>query len=73
MIPYFNSQFGFSDLLKTLLCRKPEEKLTRIFQKVSGKRYILFTASCRAALYLAYKAIDEKGVVHTSPLTCKVA
>lgn len=73
MIPYFNPQFGFSGLIRTLLCRKPEEKLTRIFQKVSGKRYILFTASCRSALYLAYKAIDEKGVVHTSPLTCKVA
>jgi len=73
MIPYFNPQFGFSDLFKTLLCRKPEEKLTRIFQKVSGKRYILFTASCRSALCLAYKAIGKEGVVHTSPLTCKVA
>lgn len=60
MIPYFNPQFDFCDLFKTLLCRKPEEKLTRIFQKASGKRYILFTASCRSALYLAYRAIGKE-------------
>ncbi len=73
MIPYYNPNFGFSDLFRTLFCRKPEEKLTRIFQKASGKKYILFTASCRSSLYLAYKAIGKEGMVHTSPLTCKVA
>jgi len=73
MIPYYNPNFGLLDLIKTLLCTKAEEKLTRNFQKATGKRYILITSSCRAALYLAYKAIEKEGVVHTSPLTCKVA
>lgn len=73
MIPYYSPYFGFLDLIKTMLCFGAEVKLSEKFRELSGKKYILFTSSCRSALYLAYKAIGKKGLVHTSPLTCKVA
>jgi len=73
MIPYYNPHFGFNDLIQTIFCRDAEEKLADKFRAQTGKRHILFTSSCRSALYLAYKAIGQIGMVHTSPLTCKVA
>ncbi len=73
MIRYYNPHFGFHDLIKTMLCLGAEAKLAEKFRDLTGKEYILFTSSCRSALYLAYKAIGRIGVVHTSPLNCKVA
>lgn len=73
MIPYYNPYFGLTDLLKTFLCVNAEAELEEKFRQLTGKKYILFTASCRSALYLAYKAIGKSGLVHTSPLTCQVA
>ncbi|MDD4560799.1 MAG: DegT/DnrJ/EryC1/StrS family aminotransferase [Candidatus Cloacimonetes bacterium] len=73
MIPYYNPHFGFLDLIRTMFCLGTEAKLAEEFRDLTGKKYILFTSSCRSALYLAYKAIGRNGVVHTSPLTCKVA
>ena len=73
MIPYYSPHFGLIDLLKTFFCFNAEAELEEKFRKLTGKKYILFTASCRSALYLAYKAIGETGLVHTSPLTCQVA
>lgn len=73
MIPYYSPHFGFLDLIKTIFCFNAEAMLAERFRELTGKKYILFTSSCRSALYLAYKAIGKKGTVHTSPLTCKVA
>jgi len=73
MIPYYSPHFGILDLIKTLVCFNAEAKLADKFRTLTGKKHILFTSSCRSALYLAYKAIGRNGFVHTSPLTCKVA
>lgn len=73
MIPYYNPHFGFLDLIRTMFCLGAEAKLAEKFRDLTGKKHILFTSSCRSALYLAYKAIGKRGMVHTSPLTCKVA
>jgi dTDP-4-amino-4,6-dideoxygalactose transaminase len=48
-------------------------EITSYFKKLTGKKYILITNSCRSALYLGYKAMNKTGEVITSPLTCKVA
>jgi len=73
MIQYYSPHFGVIDLLKTVFFRNSEEKLCDYFRILTGKKYVLITSSCRSALYLAYKAIGKKGIVHTSPLTCKIA
>jgi len=73
MIPYYSPHFGFYDLIKTIICRDADERLKAKFRELTGKKYILITSSCRSALYLAYKAIGVTGIVHTSPMTCKVA
>lgn len=73
MIPYYSPHITVYDLFKSLLCRDAEEGLRNYFSALTGKRYILLTSSCRSALYLSYIAIGKTGIVHTSPLTCKVA
>lgn len=73
MIPYYNPHYGLQDFIKTIFCQNADEKLRQKFRKITGKKYILITSSCRSALYLAYKTIGKTGTVHTSPLTCKVA
>lgn len=73
MIPYYSPHFSVADLLKTIFCKNAEDKLCNYFRKLTGKKYILITSSCRSALYLAYQSIEKKGIVHTSPLTCKVS
>jgi dTDP-4-amino-4,6-dideoxygalactose transaminase len=50
-----------------------EKTIINYFSKLTGKKYVLITNSCRTALYLAYKAVGATGEVITSPLTCKVA
>ncbi len=73
IIPYYSPHFGVIDFLKTLFFRNSEEKLCNYFRVLTGKKYVLITSSCRSALYLAYKSIGKNGIVHTSPLTCKIA
>jgi dTDP-4-amino-4,6-dideoxygalactose transaminase len=73
MIPYYSPHFGIKELIKALFCNQSKIKLFNYFRKVTGKKYILITSSCRSALYLAYKVIEKQGIVHTSPLTCQVA
>ena len=73
MIPYYSPHFSVADLLKTIFCKNAEDKLCNYFKKLTGKKYVLITSSCRSALYLAYQSIEKKGIVHTSPLTCKVS
>ena len=52
---------------------KAHESIADYFRKLTGKKHILITNSCRSALYLAWQCIDKTGEVITSPLTCKVA
>lgn len=73
MIPYYSPNFYIKDLVKSIFCRDADQRLVQYFQKLTGKKYVLATSSCRSALYLAYQSIGIQGVVHTSPLTCKVA
>lgn len=73
--PYSSSNISFRALIAGLFrSRSKSEKFLRdFFIDLTGKKYILFTNSCRTALFLAYKACDIKGEVITSPLTCKVS
>ena len=73
MIPFNRTHFSLLSLVKALFCVKSEEKLQMLFRRYTGKKFILITNSCRSALYLTYKCMDDKGHVITSPLTCKVA
>ncbi len=60
-------------VLKALFIRRSEERVTKYFRELTGKKYILLTNSCRAALYLAYKSLKKIKTVITSPLTCTIA
>jgi dTDP-4-amino-4,6-dideoxygalactose transaminase len=72
---YYNPNLKLSVALKSLFrsSKKAEEEIIDYFRKLTGKRYVLITNSCRTALFLAYKAIGREGEVISSPLTCKVA
>ncbi len=73
MIPYYSPNYHITDFFKSITCNCAEQKLYDYFYGLTGKKYSLITSSCRSALFLAYMAIGKKGIVHTSPLTCKVA
>lgn len=73
--PYSSPNLGITGVIKALFLsdKKAEEKIKQYFSKLTGKKYILVTNSCRSALYLTYKGLGKTGEVITSPLTCKVA
>jgi dTDP-4-amino-4,6-dideoxygalactose transaminase len=73
--PYSSPNISFTVFLKALFIpgQKSDSMIEDYFSKLSGKKYIIITNSCRTALYLAYKANGRTGEVLTSPLTCKVA
>jgi len=73
MIPFNKTNFTPIALIKSLICVGSEKKLKQFFRRYTGKKFVLVTNSCRSALYLTYKCLDNKGQVITSPLTCKVA
>ena len=73
MIPYYSPNFYLKDLLASLFRPNSQREVEEYFRQYSGKKHILFTASCRSALYLAYNALDKRGSVITSPLTCRSA
>jgi len=72
---YYNPNLSLTLAIKAIFSSKEEakESIVSYFKKITGKEYILITNSCRTALYLAYKSIEDTGEVITSPLTCKVA
>lgn len=71
MIQYYNPNLKLINILKSLFIRNAEDKIIKHFKEYSGKKHILITGSCRAALYLTYKALEKnKKIVATSPLTC---
>ncbi len=73
--PYSSPNLTLIDLVHSLFFSKSnaEQRLKTYFSKLTGKKYILLTNSCRTALYLVYKTANIKGEVLTSPLTCSVA
>lgn len=73
--PYFSPNIDIRTYIKAcfIVEEKSELLLKDYFSKLTGKKYIIITNSCRSALYLAYKTIGKTGNVITSPLTCKVA
>jgi len=73
--PYYNPNLTFPVLFNALFKSSAiaEQEIKNYFHQLTGKKYILITNSCRTALYLTYKTIEEQGEVITSPLTCKVA
>jgi hypothetical protein len=73
MIPYYNPHFRLRDLFLAAFQFNAQKKIIRFFNNYTGKKYILFTSSCRAALYIAYQSLNKKGWVITSPLTCQSA
>ncbi len=73
MIPIHNPGIGILTLLSLLARRNSVKACEAWFREYTGKKYILVTASCRSALYLAYKAADLEGEVITTPMTCHSA
>lgn len=72
-IPYYSPQLTFKRFLKVIFMRNAEELCLNYFREYTGKKYILFTNSCRTALYLTYKALGVGKKVIASPLICKAA
>ena len=72
-IPYYSPNFGIKDMLAFLFIKNAEKQTESFFREYTQKKYILLTSSCRSALYLSYRAIENKGSVITSPLTCTSA
>lgn len=71
MIQYYNPNLKLINIFNSLFIRNAEDKIIKHFKEYSGKKHILITGSCRAALYLTYKALEKsKKIVATSPLTC---
>lgn len=73
MIPYYNPHFRIRDMFYAFFQTSAEEKITKFFKKHTGKKYILFTSSCRSAIFIAYYSLNNRGKVITSPLTCQSA
>ena len=74
-IPYANPNLGIPDFIRALFISDAtaNKEIKTYFSNLTGKKHILITNSCRSALFLAYTAIEAKGEVITTPLTCKVA
>ncbi len=73
-VPYSVPMIYLSDVVSMLFERQAEKKIAQFFRDYTGKEYVLITGSCRAALFLAYRAIGQEGKrVITSPLTCTSA
>lgn len=73
MIQYYFPHLAVSDILNACFEKRAHSKIVEFYKKLTGKEFIILTNSCRSALYLAYLAIDKKGEVITSPLTCRSA
>lgn len=70
-IPFRRSVFGWRDGLGLLLGPRSFDLRESVAQpELFGTLETLFTTSCRAALYLAYRALGLRGKVVVSPLTC---
>ena len=72
MIPYYSSHIGLGKL-KSLFKKAPVDEIVSYFQRISGKKYVLLTSSCRSALYLTYNFLKSESIVAVSPLTCAAA
>ena len=72
MIPFNRSVFHWQDgldLLHSFVSKRYELRVLSSI-KMLDIHNLLFTSSCRSALYLAYRALNLKGKVIVSPLTC---
>jgi dTDP-4-amino-4,6-dideoxygalactose transaminase len=75
LIPFNRSTLSVRDALRlfvSILFRRQRDSFHK-FSSHFDFPNILFTSSCRVALYLAYLALDIKGKVIVSPLTCEDA
>jgi len=74
-VPYASPNLRCGDVARALYLSETDagKGIKQYFRQLTGKRNVLITNSCRTALYLAYCALNVKGEVITSPLTCKVA
>ncbi len=73
MIPYYSPNLTLFDILKLNSIQNANKKTIDFFKSYTQKEYVLLTSSCRASIYLAYKAMGENFTVVTSPLTCTSA
>ena len=73
MIRYYHSHIRWTVLFKLPFVFRANHFTIEYFKKHSGKKYILLTPSSRIALYLAHAAINKRGLVLSSPLTCQSA
>ena len=75
MIPFIKPDVDVKNIVKLInrAQKKEIDKLEDYFRELTEKKYILFTSSARSSLYLAYKALNKKGEVISSPLTCEIS
>jgi hypothetical protein len=75
IIPYASPNLRCGDVVRALALSETgaDKRIKQYFRQLTGKRHVLITNSCRTALFLAYGALEAKGEVITSPLTCQVA
>ncbi|MDZ7721983.1 MAG: DegT/DnrJ/EryC1/StrS family aminotransferase [candidate division KSB1 bacterium] len=73
MVPYYSPNISLKTIFNVFLQRDAEKTVVKFFQQLTGKKYVLLTSSCRAALYVAYQSLNQRGDVIASPLTCKSA
>lgn len=72
-ISYYSPNITIFKILRAFFIRNAEIKVMKYFQKLTGKKNILLTNSCRSALYLSYKSLINIKKIITSPLTCTMA
>lgn len=73
LISYYSPNITITKIIRAFFIRNAEKKVTEYFRKLTGKKNILLTDSCRSALYLSYKSIKHIKKIITSPLTCTMA
>ncbi|HRZ43472.1 MAG TPA: DegT/DnrJ/EryC1/StrS family aminotransferase [Bacteroidales bacterium] len=73
IIPIFNPSVTPWVLFRSLWVRGAQASCEAWFRQHTGKKFVLVTASCRNALWLAYKAAGAEGEVITTPLICHSA
>lgn len=69
-VAYYQSNLSLKKIAAAFFVEDFEKKVQKFFQNMTGKKYILLTGSCRAALFLTYKSLGVDNIVLTTPLTC---
>lgn len=72
-VPYYQTNLSLKKIAAAFFVKDCEKNVQKFFQTMTGKKHILLTGSCRAALFLAYKSLGADNSILTTPLTCTAA